>query len=642
MYAQNVRERAILWRNAPLHLIDLDPATLRFHRGLLWTQLEEGHSPTALSTTFDPPLPRPPVSEFRPEVTATISAHPELFKIITPINARRLQQLLINHPNQPFVQSEITGLKEGFWPFAHTHPETYPAIHDVSPRPPKTEHQRQFLIDQCRTEVEVERFSPSFGTELLPGMYSMPIHSVPKLGSNKLRLVVDHSFSDHSLNSMIPREEIAGTKLDSIKDLIDSILQFRRGSVHDVKLVLFKSDVSAAYHHLPMHPLWQLKQIITVEGQRYVDRCNNFGNRAAQKLWVSVMALVIWVAIFVRKIDHVKLYTDDAYSFDIADNMDLYEPYNRLMPRKQAQLLCLWDEVGVPHEDDKQVWGETSTIIGLMVDPNLMTVTLPKDKLTDLLNAINDFAYPPDGSRRHSLRRFMQMAGWMNWALNVFPLLKPGLCQLFNKIKEKDKPNALVYLNDIVCFELSWFASHARNNGGIRIMESIAWRPRDANYVFFCDACLDGLGCYLPATNTGFFAAAPNFAPAGNIFFLEALCVCWAIHIAHRRGLTGNIVIFTDNENTVALFNRLHSSIPVYNPFLISAVDILLLGCFRIQVVTIPGEENIVADALSRGRFRFIRVRYPEITLDIDEPLPHLAPVYLPSPPRSRLGAAQC
>lgn len=167
----------------------------------------------------------------------------------------------------------------------------------------------------------------------------MPIHSVPKPGSTKLRLVVDHSASDYSLNSMISREDIAGTKLDTIKNLVDSILQFRRQHSQNVELVLFKSDVSAAYRRLPMHPLWQVKQIITVEGDRFVDRCNNFGNRGAQKLWVAVVALVIWIGIYVRHLEHLKLYTDDTYSFDLAENFELYLPYNRLMPSKQVALL---------------------------------------------------------------------------------------------------------------------------------------------------------------------------------------------------------------------------------------------------------------------------------------------------------------
>ena len=468
-------------------------------------------------------------------------------------------------------------------------------------------------------------------------MYSMPIHSVPKPGTNKLRLVVDHSATNYSLNSMISRDDIAGCKLDTIKDLVDSLLQFRREYGPQIKLVLFKSDVSAAYRHLPMHPLWQIKQIVTVEGSRYVDRCNNFGNRASQRLWIGFMALVIWIAIFVRRIDHLKLYTDDAYSFDLASNVQIYEPYMSSFPSKQARLLCLWDELGIPHEQAKQVWGESLVIIGFHVDPNAMTVTLPTPRLQELLLAVQSFCYPSDGSHRHSLRRFMQLAGWINWSLNVFPLLKPSLSGLFDKIRKKDKPDALIYVNQTIRLEFDWFSTHVRQSDGIHVMESITWRPAEADYVLFCDASLTGLGCYLPITNTGFAAQAPASAPSDNIFFLEALCVCWAIHIAHRRHLSGNIVIFTDNENTVSLFNRLYSSVPLYNPILIATVNILIQKPFRIQVLTVPGSENIIADALSRARFEPILNRFPDLQFNFQEALPTLT---LPS--RRTLGATRC
>ena len=258
---------ATLWRNAPIHLIGLEPARPKFHHGLLWTLDEDGHSPTALSTLYDTPLPRPQPNEFHPVVLNTIARNPLLFKLITPINIETFEVLLSSHPNQPFIKSVLTGLCEGFWPFVNTHADSYPPTHDASLGPPKSEKQRQFLTEQCNIEIVSERFSPPFGTDLLPGMYSMPVHAVPKVaGSDKLHLVVDHSASSYSLNSMIMRDDIAGAHLDTIKDLANSIIQFRR-QFGNVKLVLFKSDVSAAYRRLPMHPLWQIKQIITIDGQ---------------------------------------------------------------------------------------------------------------------------------------------------------------------------------------------------------------------------------------------------------------------------------------------------------------------------------------------------------------------------------------
>src|SRR5271168_5027699 len=67
------------------------------------------------------PLPHPPVTELNNHVTSnTIQKHPSLFHVSTPINIKRFQSMLHNHPNQPFVKSVCEGLRDGFWPWADT------------------------------------------------------------------------------------------------------------------------------------------------------------------------------------------------------------------------------------------------------------------------------------------------------------------------------------------------------------------------------------------------------------------------------------------------------------------------------------------------------------------------------------------
>ena len=596
----------------------------RFRRGLLWTFQEVGKSPTVESTINHSPLPRPGAHEFRVNIQKTIKRHPHLFQIVTPIKVSAFEQLLHTHPNQAFVKSVVVGLREGFWPFANTHPEggSYPLTHDASCRPPRDQKKRNFLSEQCKAEIRDGRFSEPFGTKLLPGMYSMPIHAVPKQGPSKFRLVVDHSASEYSLNNMISRDDSAGTQQDTIKDLVDSLIQFRRENGPFVKLKLFKSDVSSAYRRLPMHPLWQIKQIVTVDGQRHVDRCNSFGNRGSQRLWVGFMALVTWVAINVRNLPHLKLYTDDCFSFELASSEEYYAPYNKRLPTKQARLLKLWDEIGIPHEERKQVSGETLEILGFLVDPNAMTITLPKEKLDKLLSTIQYFCSP--GSGPQTLNDLMRLAGFMAWSLDAFPMLKPGLRALHAAIgsNSQKKLNEDVDVDAAIKFELSWFAAHAEKLQGVHIIKSIAWTPAQANHHFFCDASRGGLGCYYKEASIGFRATSP---PKGDSFFLKALSVCWAIHISHRRNLKGRILIYTDNLSTVEMFDRLHTSAPDHNPILLSAVDILINDKFAIQVVVDSNQGgNEVAYELSHGQIGRLRRRLPNVSIVDTESLPVL------------------
>jgi hypothetical protein len=195
----------------------------------------------------------------------TIAENQNLFKIVTPINVDHLESLLLDHPNRSFIDSVLVGLREGFWPWAEVNDNEYPMTWDNSDRPLKSEEERRFVREQADVKILAGRFSQSFGTELLPGMYSIPIHAVPKPESNKLCLVVDQSAGEFSLNSMIDREDIKGVKLDGIPSLGVSLCRFHAKNPEAV-LVMWKSDVSSAYRLTPMHPLWQLKQIITIDG----------------------------------------------------------------------------------------------------------------------------------------------------------------------------------------------------------------------------------------------------------------------------------------------------------------------------------------------------------------------------------------
>ncbi|KAG2750892.1 hypothetical protein P692DRAFT_20727707, partial [Suillus brevipes Sb2] len=281
-------------------------------------------SRTALWTESASPLPRPPPGEYSNfDALQTIHDHPALFEVSTPIKIDVFESLLVDHPNQPFVCSVCTGLREGFWPFADTHPLEWPRTHDNSDRPPKTDAEREFFYAQIEREVKVGCYSKLFGPDLLPGMYNMPIHAVPKPGTDKHRLVTDHSTRKYALNSMVSHEDIAGVTLNNVQDLANGLRDFRHQSPRAI-LNHWKDDVSEAYRHMPMHPLWQVKQIVSFQGKRYIDRQNAFGGRASQRIYHMFMSLVIWIAIFKILIHFLYIYVHDSFSFKDKHNLELY------------------------------------------------------------------------------------------------------------------------------------------------------------------------------------------------------------------------------------------------------------------------------------------------------------------------------
>jgi hypothetical protein len=120
--------------------------------------------------------------------------------------------------------------------------------------------------------------------------------------------------------------------MDSIKSLGASLCAFREVKGDDVELVMWKSDIEAAYRNLWLSKEWQAKQTVTVGDKRYVDHCNCFKNHSSYKVFLSFSSLVAWIAESVKQIPHLKAYVDDNTSFGLVGDILYYEPYCRYFP----------------------------------------------------------------------------------------------------------------------------------------------------------------------------------------------------------------------------------------------------------------------------------------------------------------------
>jgi hypothetical protein len=415
---------------------------------------------------------------------------------------------------------------------------------------------------------------------------------------------------------MIDHSQVTGFPLDNVRHLGEMLLDVRR-SIGNVPLTLWKSDIADAYRLLPVSPFWQIKQIITVDGERYVDRKLAFGSSASCGIFISFNSLVAWIAKYERGIEYLSDYVDDSSGCDLTGNTLLYEPYDKYMPTSQVILLRLWDELGIPHKPHKQVFGSPLVIIGIEVDPNSMTLTLPADARTRLLEELCLWsAKPPKtSSGSFKLKHWERLAGWFNWALNVFPLLRPALNNLYAKMTGKRNKQQRVHINNAIRGDLMWAVTHIKNSDGVHLFKSMTWTPSLADFVIYCDACPEGMGFWYPVSKDGYFAPTPVNVPTDVIFYFEALSVLSALaHVQSKAPKGSKILIYTDNTNTVDIFRTLRC-LPPYNNLLKSAVDILIKNDFSLRVLHVPGEENVVADALSRVKFSIALIHEPNLRL---------------------------
>ena len=210
----------------------------------------------------------------------------------------------------------------------------------------------------------------------------------------------------------------------------------------------------------------------------------------------------------------------------------------------------------------------------------------------------------------------------MNWAMNVYPRLRPALNNFYPKLKGRRDSSSLIWVNNSICEDFSWAAKVLDSSSGVRLLRSVFWSTDDATLTIFCDACPEGMGFWYPDLNIGFYSPTPSYEHPDLIFYFEALCVHSALFDAYRRTsptLAGCFIIYTDNSNTVDIFSSLRV-LPPYNHLLKSAIDILNDGDSDLRVLHVSGVDNVVTDALSRANFQCALDVIPHLKISMFEP----------------------
>ena len=134
--------------------------------------------------------------------------------------------------------------------------------------------------------------------------------------------------------------------------------------------------------------------------------------------------------------------------------------------------------------------------------------------------------------------------------------------------------------------------------------------------------------------------------PSEWIYHWESLAIACAVDIVlNGETQQTHLVVFSDNTNSVNSFHSLRGP-PYNNRLLRHSADLLITQDHQLQVIYIPGDLNVIADALSRHEFSKARNLSPGIFINENFSIPtsilsqskdHLLNVT----PATHVGAAQ-
>ena len=109
---------------------------------------------------------------------------------------------------------------------------------------------------------------------------------------------------------------------------------------------------------------------------------------ASQQIFHAFMSLVIWIAVVKLLILYLYIYIDDSFSIQKKGVQLFYPHYQKHLPTDLVRLLQLWDFIGLPHDERKQIFGCELPIIGFDVEPNLMQVRMVDEAKLQLIAAL--------------------------------------------------------------------------------------------------------------------------------------------------------------------------------------------------------------------------------------------------------------
>jgi hypothetical protein len=587
----------------------------RFRRGFAWSDQSPHMSPSALYTETAPPLPSPPEHLLNdPIIQAALRASANHIKVTTTFDVDKFERMLSDHPNQPFVQSVLKGMREGFWPCDEG--DWKLELKEIIDNQVGSTEDLQVLRAFRDREIEAGRWSLPIPA-LLPGMKVSPMFVAWQ--NEKPRVITDHARSH--VNDGIPAEE-GKVKYDDMRSF-GGALHHARLRYPGCRLILYKDDVATAFLNLPVHPIWQLRQVVGLDGVFHIVWRLIFGNRASPRVWCSVSGLICWLGIRKLSITDLHVYMDDFYGWDFADNLVWF--HGRLRPRRQVQLLLLWEGINCPYEDKKQDHGETLKIIGFWVDINVGSIALAPSSVTQILVRIDSFLSTTN--RKPPLREWLRLAGHLNWLLNVLPWGRPALTEMYRKVSGKNHLYRGIHINAKVTRDLLWLKDTIPRSLGVLFTDVGRWSDSEADMVVWTDACLQGLSFVYAGNGFMYQLQPPPSDIKVDIFFLELVAILSAIsHVTSLPIPPRRLLLHTDSLDSVAAFNSLRVSESIHNGPLLGTAQLILTSRIDLRVRHIEGKLNIRADMLSRLLLEEYRHKFPSDRVRLFTPPRELLP----------------
>ena len=234
------------------------------------------------------------------------------------------------------------------------------------------------------------------------------------------------------------------------------------------------------------------------------------------------------------------------------------------------------------------------TFLGIEIDTVNMCTRLPQEKLAGLRVELQAFTK----RKRASKRQLQSLAGKLIWAAGVVYGGRVLLRRILDAFRPLIAASHKCVLTPAVRLDIQWWERFMDSfNGSSLIVDNVPCT------IVYTDACDTAAGGYSECDGDWFYcnwaADCPEFQDVHiNLKELAAVVLAaqrWGHEWANKR-----VLVMSDNSTTVSCVNRGTSRSTLLMPYLRYMFWLSAVYNFRLTAMHVPGEDNVLADKMSR------------------------------------------
>ena len=405
-----------------------------------------------------------------------------------------------------------------------------------------------------------------------------PFITRPKPDSDKRRVIVDLSWPDKgSVNHFTRSNEYLGTAFKLTYPSVDTFVERLRSLGKGCQM--FKIDLSRAFRQLKVdpgdYPLLRLEW----QDSFYLDTCFAFGHRSGS---MGCSRLSDFLRYLHSKSGFYLLsYIDDLLGAEIPSRAQ----------SSYDTLFNLLQELRIPVSKAKLCSPSTKIVcLGIQIDSEKATMSIPDQKLQDILKNCRDFIK----LKRFTKRQLQSLIGSLMFVHKVVKPARYFVNRLLETLRGMSQVSSMTVE---IRRDVNWFLSFMEHFNGTC---SYLYTPVQCNYLIELDACLTGLGARFNNQVYQYQFKDKEVPCSFSIVHLEMWNVLIALRVWANEWNNCSLVIKCDNEAVVSVVNL---GVTRDSALVAMARNIWLITAshnIKVRLVHIPGVNNECADLLSR------------------------------------------